>query len=1046
VIPQRIRMKGFLSYKDEQEVTFDGASLWMLSGLNGSGKSAVFDTVTYTLFGHHRGGGQHAIELINKDSDGLTVEFDFLLDGQAYRAKRTLKRDTKGGARGTQQILRLESGKRGGAWMAVEGTGQKREFDAWVADNIGLTYDTFTSSVLLLQGKAEKLLDSKPEGRREVLAGIVDLERYEKLHKLADDRRRERDGALKLLAKRLEALPAVAPAELVAGEEGIVVAEGRRAAARAEVERLQGVEYQAREWVKLQGRLADATERWRQARDLLGDAAAIESAIARLHELRDVLPRMKDVHLQRGRAHQARLEVERLTKLRGDLQSDLANREHALKQARDKRVSLQGFITADETRQRTVVGKLRELTARMETLKECERQETDLARVRGELARLPAEPAAAARKAREHHDALAALAPLVLLLNRFRTRRDELGEAVGREREASQTEQTTLARGKKLGTEADRLRLGLDESSKVSHAATEAAAEARTLLQQARASLKEVTDLDGAKVCRHCGQPLTESHVKEEKVRRNKAVKTAEADDKKAAASLKTAREAERTAREQLEQADKVRNDARDKYIECKAAVTRAGQDIARLRTECGQVYAELPVDYRIRVSPKPPADWLATAYPEADDLARLRSEADGLSAAREALRKAEQLQEAWGRLQAQESAAQANLARLTKDLPADREAMRRDHAGLSAEEKTLDKNLAALRTKLTETEHDIDRLTKVRDAAQPQQVELDSQLKQQEVVREHALQTSAHVIKTLPQAWQAEAEKVGMAQVADWEDELQRLEADRTDDRGRALARAKVNVDLLQRDCDTLASQRDAFPAEARQDPAEVLTKLADARAYDRACDESLGEARQKLAQLESYCRQRDEIAEEVLVTEGDHEIDRTLAELLGPRRLQLHLVRQAEKQVVEHANVVLDRLSDGQLYLNLVGEADGDGGSEKALDLEAYNRVTGEKPINVAFLSGSQRFRVAVSLALGIGQYASRQHRPIESVIIDEGFGCLDQQGRQVMIQELQNLRSQMKCILLVSHQEEFADAFADGYHFKLEGGATKVTRVQK
>src|SRR3954447_11262913 len=156
--------------------------------------------------------------------------------------------------------------------------------------------------------------------------------------------------------------------------------------------------------------------------------------------------------------------------------------------------------------------------------------------------------------------------------------------------------------------------------------------------------------------------------------------------------------------------------------------------------------------------------------------------------------------------------------------------------------------------------------------------------------------------------------------------------------------------------------------------------------------------------------------------------------------------LVRQAERQVVEYANAVLDRLSGGQLYLRLSGEANGEGSSAKALELEAYNRSTGEKPINVAFLSGSQKFRVAVSLALGIGQYASRQHRPIESVIIDEGFGCLDNQGRQVMIQELQNLRGQMRCILLVSHQEEFADAFSDGYHFQLEGGATRVQRFQK
>ena len=165
----------------------------------------------------------------------------------------------------------------------------------------------------------------------------------------------------------------------------------------------------------------------------------------------------------------------------------------------------------------------------------------------------------------------------------------------------------------------------------------------------------------------------------------------------------------------------------------------------------------------------------------------------------------------------------------------------------------------------------------------------------------------------------------------------------------------------------------------------------------------------------------------------------------LLGRDRLQRYLVRTAERQIVDYANGILDRLSGGQLYLRLVGSEEGIG-AERALDLEATNRVTGGTAINVAFLSGSQRFRVAVSLALGMGQYASRQHRPIESVIIDEGFGCLDRNGRQVMIQELQNLRGQLKCILLVSHQEEFADAFADGYRFELTNGSTKITRFRR
>ncbi len=37
-------------------------------------------------------------------------------------------------------------------------------------------------------------------------------------------------------------------------------------------------------------------------------------------------------------------------------------------------------------------------------------------------------------------------------------------------------------------------------------------------------------------------------------------------------------------------------------------------------------------------------------------------------------------------------------------------------------------------------------------------------------------------------------------------------------------------------------------------------------------------------------------------------------------------------------------------------------------------------------------------------------------------------------------------MRCILLVSHQEDFAEAFTDGYQLKLENGATRVTRFQK
>ena len=344
------------------------------------------------------------------------------------------------------------------------------------------------------------------------------------------------------------------------------------------------------------------------------------------------------------------------------------------------------------------------------------------------------------------------------------------------------------------------------------------------------------------------------------------------------------------------------------------------------------------------------------------------------------------------------------------------------------------------------DADRDADRLDKERQLIQTQIAKLDGEIRDQELIQQHARQAVERTVKVLPASWQDIARKAGMRELHTLDTEKVELTQARTEDKAKQLEQARRTLDALREEQERLEAEQGAYPPAARVDPATVAAALAETKRRDRVYEDELNQARQKKALLEARRRERVQIEQEYLAVAKEAAAQKMLADLLGRERLQLYLVRQAERQVVEHANAVLDRLSGGQLYLKLRGEVDGENSSGKALELEAYNRVTGEKPINVAFLSGSQKFRVAVSLALGIGQYASRQHRPIESVIIDEGFGCLDRFGRQVMIQELQNLRGQMRCILLVSHQEEFAEAFADGYHFALEGGATRVTRFQR
>jgi exonuclease SbcC len=1048
MIPQRVKLKGFLCYKDEQEIGFDGnATLWMLSGLNGSGKSSIFDAVTFALFGHHRGGGQHHQELINKDSDGLAVEFDFVLDARSYRVRRTLKRDAKGGARGTQQLLRFDAGLNGnGKWVPIEDTGNSNGFKTWISENIGLNYETFTSSVLLKQGEAEKLLSSRPEDRRKVLASIVDLERYERLYDKADEQRKALKNKLDSLSDRLAALPEVKPEQVKEAEERIATAESAREEARAEVERLRDLEHQAKGWIDLQGRLTAARQRWEHSKTLLEDSAAIECAIARLRELREVLPRLHDIVRLRGEIHQADLKTKNLQQERQKAADQLALRESSLKQECLKRGDLQTLIASEEKQQRELSAQLLVLTAQMEKLREYERHAAELERIEQELAPLPDDPSAEVIRAREACDALVALAQIVPQLGRFHSCREELRRALAAEQTAQQRLEQVEARGKTLSADVKRLEPLVEEADRATRQASEQATEARTLLQQARDSLTEITALDGSKVCRHCGQQLTPGHVQEEKRRRGEEVQCCEARLKKASAELQTAQKAEKQVRDQLAAAQKTHQEARDEYREALNQQKQARADLVRSQGDCARLYGELPESYRQRISPTPAVDWLATRYPVPEDVEALRAEAAALPAARQRLQTADNVQQQWNKFKAQEATTLATLKRLQGELPADRDGVRQKHTDLALSDKQLENSLKTKKQTLKDTDTEIERLTRERDQAQGQVKDLEHKLKDQELIRQHARQSVNSNLKALPVSWQAPAESAGLAELHVWDKERTDLEEAGTDQRVNELEYARRNLDVLRQEKDALEAEQEKYVAEARCDPAQVQLRLVEARQTEGVCDRQLTDARQQLALLDGYRKQREQIGEDTIRLEGELSEQRILTELLGRDRLQLYLVRQAERQVVEYANAVLDRLSGGQLYLKLSGEANGEGNSAKALDLEAYNRSTGEKPINVAFLSGSQKFRVAVSLALGIGQYASRQHRPIESVIIDEGFGCLDSQGRQVMIQELQNLRSQMRCILLVSHQEEFAEAFADGYHFELEAGATRVRRFQK
>jgi exonuclease SbcC len=1042
VIPERIQLAGFLSYRAEQSLSFGGSPIWLLSGANGSGKSAVFDAVTYALFGLHRGGGKDAIELINKDSNALEVVFDFRLDSSMYRIRRTLKRTKSGKATGTQQVFRFE----GGDWLAVEDTNKRVDFDAWIHAHVGLSYETFTSSVLLLQGKAEKLLDSQPSGRAEVLAGIVDLERYQKLHEMANQRKLALKGQLEAISHQSNAVPEVTEAEYAEATLAIEAAEAELRAATDAIESLQKLESLARSWEEAETRLSESREKLKKAEYLLGSAVKIEQAHARLLELRSVLPAANAVVTTRTRLIESEQKTERLTRERDGAIQRQTLAEADGKTARQKRETLRLQI---ETHQKTLEAdsaRLRELSGSLKAVELAEELHARLTDIDRQLAAFEGDPADAVHRAETELEQLLEIERVVPVLLRIHDERAELKTALQRQTTAEKRLAEVRATGDASKAEHQKILDELTTARQARATADDAVAAAVALATQAGELARDFDALAGEPNCRACGQPLTPEHFADEKRRREDEARAAQtklerlrSEQATVVAREQALQDAEAAARTAT---DGLREQYRDTDHDRKQASTDAARHIRTLRI----AYAELPASYARRIAPVEPADWLATNYPERDELARLTRACSGLTEARRSLLSARETQQKWARQRADRESVRKSLDALRgPSKPDEVLAIRREYGELQAKELALQNALKAARANLASADGEVDRLGQEAHRASTLRTDLVGKLHAEELTREHCRDVIDREMKKLSPEWRDRAGRAGMNEYYTWKSEHDALVAEGTEATFKNLEIARGGLEALRAEIREREAAVASFPEDARQHPNQLALPIAAAKAERESRDRELQTARQCKTMFDLHRARRAELGEQYHAANAEFGRYKDLAELLGRDRLQRHLVRKAERQIVDFANGVLDRLSGGQLFLKLTG-ADDTAGAEKALDLECVNRATGGAPINVAFLSGSQKFRVAVGLALGIGQYASRQHRPIESVIIDEGFGCLDRAGRQTMIQELHNLRGHLSRILLVSHQEEFAEAFDNGYRFELVDNATKVTRIQR
>ncbi len=191
MVPIKIQIKNFLSYGEElQTIDFSSYHLLCLSGKNGHGKSALLDAITWAIWGQGRktsGTIKADHGLLRLGQTHMLVIIDFVCNNTYYRIRREFAL-THG-----KPYAALDFGIVNEADDTIVPLTEKkiRETQRKIENTLHLDYDSFVNSAFLRQGHANEFSKKSAKERKEILANILGLQRYEVMRKSANDKARE---------------------------------------------------------------------------------------------------------------------------------------------------------------------------------------------------------------------------------------------------------------------------------------------------------------------------------------------------------------------------------------------------------------------------------------------------------------------------------------------------------------------------------------------------------------------------------------------------------------------------------------------------------------------------------------------------------------------------------------------------------------------------------------------------------------------------------------------------------------------------------------
>ena len=186
------------------------------------------------------------------------------------------------------------------------------------------------------------------------------------------------------------------------------------------------------------------------------------------------------------------------------------------------------------------------------------------------------------------------------------------------------------------------------------------------------------------------------------------------------------------------------------------------------------------------------------------------------------------------------------------------------------------------------------------------------------------------------------------------------------------------------------------------------------------------LGGAKQRLSYAEQHAARQPEVEAAHHRAVEERTLYEQLANAFGKRGVQAMIIESAIPEIEQEANELLDRMTNGRMSVTLptLREAKSSDGMIETLDILIADEQ-GERSYET--FSGGEAFRINFALRIALSKLlAHRAGTSLRTLVIDEGFGSQDAEGRDRLVEAISSVQDDFERILVITHIDELKDAF--------------------